>query len=175
MGAPLENIIDFTLTYNQYKRQLFNYTLKMVNDRLTCEDIIQNVFLKLFENLKKIRNSESVQYWLFSTARNEVYSFYRRKKVRLDQFGAEDSDEIEIDSGERLILDFEQYELRELVNKELNKMAIDQREVFILKEYGGLSYKEIADLMKIDIELVKSRLFKTRQKLILRLSKIVTE
>jgi RNA polymerase sigma-70 factor (ECF subfamily) len=175
LGAPLENIIDFTLTYNQYKRQLFNYTLKMVNDRLTCEDIIQNVFLKLFENLKKIRNSESVQYWLFSTARNEVYSFYRRKKVRLDQFGAEDSDEIEIDSGERLILDFEQYELRELVNKELNKMAIDQREVFILKEYGGLSYKEIADLMKIDIELVKSRLFKTRQKLILRLSKIVTE
>ncbi len=175
MGAPLENIIDFTLTYNQYKRQLFNYTLKMVNDRLTCEDIIQNVFLKLFENLKRIRNSESIQYWLFSTARNEVYSFYRRKKVRLDQFGAEDSDEMEIDSGERLILDFEQNELRELVNKELNRMAIDQREVFILKEYGGLSYKEIADVMKIDEELVKSRLFKTRQKLILRLSKIVTE
>jgi RNA polymerase sigma-70 factor (ECF subfamily) len=175
LGAPLENIIDFTLTYNQYKRQLFNYTLKMVNDRLTCEDIIQNVFLKLFENLKRIRNSESIQYWLFSTARNEVYSFYRRKKVRLDQFGAEDSDEMEIDSGERLILDFEQNELRELVNKELNRMAIDQREVFILKEYGGLSYKEIADVMKIDEELVKSRLFKTRQKLILRLSKIVTE
>jgi RNA polymerase sigma-70 factor (ECF subfamily) len=147
----------------------------MVNDRLTCEDIIQNVFLKLFENLKRIRNSESIQYWLFSTARNEVYSFYRRKKVRLDQFGAEDSDEMEIDSGERLILDFEQNELRELVNKELNRMAIDQREVFILKEYGGLSYKEIADVMKIDEELVKSRLFKTRQKLILRLSKIVTE
>lgn len=175
MGAPLENIIDFTLTYNQYKRQLFNYTIKMVNDRLTCEDIIQNVFLKLFENLNRIRKSESVQYWLFSTARNEVYSYYRRKKIRLDQFGAEDSDEIEIDSGERLILDFEQNELRELVNKELNRMAIDQREVFILKEYGGLSYKEIAGVMNIDEELVKSRLFKTRQKLILRLSKIVTE
>lgn len=147
----------------------------MVNDRLTCEDIIQNVFLKLFENLNRIRKSESVQYWLFSTARNEVYSYYRRKKIRLDQFGAEDSDEIEIDSGERLILDFEQNELRELVNKELNRMAIDQREVFILKEYGGLSYKEIAGVMNIDEELVKSRLFKTRQKLILRLSKIVTE
>lgn len=175
MGAPLENIIDFTLTYNQYKRQLFNYTLKMVNDRLTCEDIIQNVFLKLFENLKRIRNSGSVQYWLFSTARNEVYSYYRRKKIRLDQFGAEDSDDLEIDSGERLILDFEVNELRELVNKELNRMPIEQREVFILKEYGGLSYKEIADVMNIDDELVKSRLFKTRQKLIKRLTKILME
>ncbi|MDQ7817841.1 MAG: sigma-70 family RNA polymerase sigma factor [Melioribacteraceae bacterium] len=175
MGAPLENIIDFTLTYNQYKRQLFNYTLKMVNDRLTCEDIIQNVFLKLFENLKRIRNSESIQFWLFSTVRNEVYSYYRRKKVRLDQFGAEDSDEIEIDSGERLALTIEQNEMRELVNKELNRIPIEQRELFILREYGGLSYKEIADVMNIDEELVKSRLFKTRQKLIKRLSKIVTE
>jgi RNA polymerase sigma-70 factor (ECF subfamily) len=147
----------------------------MVNDRLTCEDIIQNVFLKLFENLKRIRNSESIQFWLFSTVRNEVYSYYRRKKVRLDQFGAEDSDEIEIDSGERLALTIEQNEMRELVNKELNRIPIEQRELFILREYGGLSYKEIADVMNIDEELVKSRLFKTRQKLIKRLSKIVTE
>lgn len=175
MGEQLENIIDFTLTYNQYKRHLFNYTLKMVNDRLTCEDIIQNVFLKLFENLKRIRNADSIQYWLFSTVRNEIYSYYRKKKVRIDQFSADDADEIDIESPDKIENDLDNKELNEIILNELNKMAIDQREVFLLKEYGGLSYKEIAEVMNIDEELVKSRLFKTRQKLIKRLSKIIME
>lgn len=175
MGEQLENIIDFTLTYNRYKRQLFNYTIKMINDRLTCEDIIQNVFLKLFENLNRIRNNDSIQYWLFSTVRNEIYSYYRKKKVRIDQNCYEDADEIEIESHHQIEYDYDNKEMKEIILRELNKMAIEQREVFLLKEYGGLSYKEIADVMKINEELVKSRLFKTRQKLIKRLSKIVAE
>jgi len=175
LSEQLENIIDFTLTYNQYKRHLFNYTLKMVNDRLTCEDIIQNVFLKLFENLKRIRNAESIQYWLFSTVRNEIYTYYRKKKVRIDQFGSSDADDIDIESPDKIENDFDNKEMSEIILNELNKIAIDQREVFILKEYGGLTYKEIAEVMNIDEELVKSRLFKTRQKLIKRLSKIFME
>lgn len=175
MGEQLENIIDFTLTYNQYKRHLFNYTLKMVNDRLTCEDIIQNVFLKLFENLKRIRNADSIQYWLFSTVRNEIYSYYRKKKVRIDQFGSDDADEIDIESPDKIENDLDNKELNEIILNEVNKMAIDQREVFLLKEYGGLSYKEIAEVMNIDEELVKSRLFKTRQKLIKKLAPILNE
>lgn len=175
MGEQLENIIDFTLTYNQYKRHLFNYTFKMVNDRLMCEDIIQNVFLKLFENLNRIRNKDSIQYWLFSTVRNEIYSYYRKKKIRIDQFGSDDADEIEIESPDKIENELDNKEMKELILNELNKMGIDQREVFLLKEYGGLSYKEIAEVMNIDEELVKSRLFKTRQKLIKKLTKIVLE
>lgn len=147
----------------------------MVNDRLTCEDIIQNVFLKLFENLKRIRNADSIQYWLFSTVRNEIYSYYRKKKVRVDQYRCDDADEIEIESPDQIENEYDNKEMKEIIINELNKMGIDQREVFLLKEYGGLSYKEIADVMKIEEELVKSRLFKTRQKLIKRISKIVME
>lgn len=147
----------------------------MVNDRLTCEDIIQNVFLKLFENLKRIRNADSIQYWLFSTVRNEIYSYYRKKKVRIDQFGSDDADEIDIESPDKIENDLDNKELNEIILNEVNKMAIDQREVFLLKEYGGLSYKEIAEVMNIDEELVKSRLFKTRQKLIKKLAPILNE
>jgi RNA polymerase sigma-70 factor (ECF subfamily) len=144
----------------------------MVNDRLTCEDIIQNVFLKLFENLNRIRSKDSVQYWLFSTVRNEIYSYYRKKKVRIDQFGSDNCENVEIEDSQQIEDDFDKKEMKEIIINELNKIAIDQREVFLLKEYGGLSYKEIADVLKIDEELVKSRLFKTRQKLIKKLSQL---
>ncbi len=56
---------------------------------------------------------------------------------------------------------------------ELGLMSVEFREVFILREYSGLSYKEIASLLEIDEDLVKSRLYKTRQKLVNRISKLV--
>jgi RNA polymerase sigma-70 factor (ECF subfamily) len=52
-------------------------------------------------------------------------------------------------------------------------MEVDQKEVYYLKEYGGFSYKEIAQMMEIDENLVKSRLYKVRQKLIKHISKMI--
>ncbi len=146
----------------------------MVSDRLTCEDIIQNTFIKLFENLKNIRVKESIQYWLFTTVRNEIYTHYRHKKIRLDQYYAEDADEIDVLSDSNIEFDYEKAELKEMIMEQLDKLAIEQRDVFLLKEYAGLCYKEIAEVMNIDEELVKSRLFKVRQRLIRNLSKILT-
>ena len=56
---------------------------------------------------------------------------------------------------------------------ELNKMEIEQKEVYLLKEYGGLNYKEIAKTLEIEVNLVKSRLYNVRQKLIDKISKLV--
>jgi RNA polymerase sigma factor (sigma-70 family) len=168
-----KNIIEFTLIYNQHKKKLYNYALKMLNDKMLCEDIIQNVFVKFFENLGRMRNNDRVEVWLFTTARNEIYSFYRTKKTHVDQFKVADSDEIEINDSVKLDEELELKEMNELIMTELDKMTYDQSEVFLLKEYGGLSYKEIAEVMSIDVELVKSRLFKVREKLINKLSKII--
>jgi RNA polymerase sigma-70 factor, ECF subfamily len=173
LGNSVKNIIEFTLIYNQHKKKLYNYACKMLNDRMQCEDIIQSVFLKFFENLERLRNIERVEVWLFKTTRNEIYNIYRTKKTHVDQFKVEDTDEIEVDASVRLDEELELKELNQLIMNELEKMTPDQSEVFLLKEYGGLSYKEIADVMNIDIDLVKSRLFKVRKRLMIRLSKIV--
>ena len=145
----------------------------MIYDKMLCDDIIQNAFVKLFENMDKIRNKESIQYWLFTTVRNDIYSYFRSKKIKVDQFNVEDSDEVDLVSSDRLDYDFEQKEIRELILIELNKMSIEQRDVFLLKEYGGLSYKEIAAMTGTNEDLVKSRLHKTRQKLIKKLSPLL--
>ena len=173
MSESSKNIVEFTLIYNQHKAKLYNYACKMLNDRMMCEDIIQNVFIKFFENMYRIRNNERVDVWLFKTTRNEIYTVYRNKKTHIDQFSVLNADEVDIDSYVKLDEDFEWKEMNQLVMKELDKIAIEQRDVFLLKEYSGFSYKEIAGMMNIDEELVKSRLYKTRQKLINRLSKVV--
>lgn len=145
----------------------------MIKDKMVCEDIVQNVFLKFYENLNKIENKNSYEFWLFKTARNEVYYFFRKKKVKVDQFYVEDTDEIEIESNQNLNEEIEMKEVKDILKNKLDELPVNQKEIFVLKEYGKLSYKEISKIMEIDEELVKSRLYKTRQKLIKTMSKIL--
>jgi RNA polymerase sigma factor (sigma-70 family) len=168
-----ENIIEFTLIFNRVKKKLYNYVLKMTGDIMLTEDLTQDIFIKLYQNLGNIRLKSNIEHWLFTTARNEIYGFYRRKKIRVDQFNVEDTDEIEVLSEENIEDEFEKKEMKRLVMSVLNDLPFEQREVFILKEYGGLKYSEIADVMGIDEQLVKSRLNKVRNKLINKISNII--
>lgn len=145
----------------------------MLGDTMMCEDIIQNVFEKFFENMNSIRNSERVEVWLYTAMRNAIYAYYRTKKIHVDQFNVVDTDELEIDSSLNLEEELELKEFHVLIMNELDKLEVEQRDAFLLKEYGNLSYKEISEVMKIDENLVKSRLYKTRQRLIAKLSKII--
>ncbi len=140
---------------------------------MRADDIVQDVFIKLFENLDKIHNKESVQFWLFKTARNEVMTFFRSTKNKKLFSNAVDLDDVDIESTTSLADDIENKEMNKLILNELDNMNVDFREVFVLKEYSGLCYKEIASLLNIDEDLVKSRLYKARQKLINKISKVL--
>lgn len=142
----------------------------MVNDKMVTEDIIQNVFIKYYENMSNIREKECVASWIYTTVRNEIFDHFRRKLRKPEKIV---SGEIEFPSENDLTVEFENIELRKIVMNELELLPQEQKEVYLLKEYSGLSYKEIASIQQVDEELVKSRLFKTRQKLIKRISKVV--
>ena len=145
----------------------------MSGDRMHSDDIVQDVFIKLYQNLDLIRNKDSVLAWLFKSARNELYSLYRNTKLKKLYVESEDYEEIEKVADFSLSEEFEYRELNAIMMKELENINPDQKEIFVLKEYSGLSYKEIAVLIEIDEELVKSRLYKVRQKLIKRISKLL--
>jgi len=166
-------IIDFTLLYNKHKKGLYNFACKMLSDKLTAEDLIHTIFLRLFENIDKLKNPESVAFWLYRSLRNEIYMIYRSKKIKNDRYNVEDVYEIEKMDSKNIESEIEMNDIKEIIKGELDKIDKAQKEVFLLKEYGKFSYKEIAEIMDINENLVKSRLFKTRQKLIERMSKII--
>lgn len=145
----------------------------MLKDKMYADDIVQDVFIKLFENLNNIQNKQSIQFWLFKTARNQILGFLRSTKTKKLLSDTVDIDDVEISSDKSLADEIENKEMNKLILRELEIMNIDFKEVFILKEYSGLSYKEIASLLSIDEGLVKSRLYKARQKLIKKISKLV--
>ena len=170
MKTESDKIIQFTLLYNRYKKRLYNFILRLSGDSMVAEDITQNVFLKLYENFDNLRDQESANFWIFRSARNEYYNYYNKNKRNIEitePIINNEKDEFELESY------IELKEMKAIVLSELNKMAYDQKEVYLLKEYGGLSYKEIANTLEIDENLVKSRLYKVRQKLIDKISKLI--
>lgn len=170
MNPESDKIIQFTIIYNRCKKNLYNFLLRLSGDKMTAEDIVQTVFLKFYENFEKLKKLESVNFWIFKSARNEFYNYYNRNKNKsnLEENLIENhKDDFEL---ERFV---ELREMKKMIFNELDKMEYEQKEVYLLKEYGGLSYKEISETMNIDIDLVKSRLYKVRQKLIGKISKII--
>jgi len=163
-----DSIIDFTLTYNKFKKPLFNYVCKVMKSDLLAEDIAHNVFIKLYDNLDRIRNTESIEVWIFTTARNEIFSHYRKNKNRIEEAIEFHEEKI---STNNLYDDFERKELIDFIEEELKSIDESQSEVYYLKEYSGLSYKEIAEIMKITEDIVRSRIFRVRQKLKTAISK----
>lgn len=145
----------------------------MVNNQMVSEDIMQSVFMKFYENMNSIINKASYKYWLFTTCRNEVYNFYRKKSNRTEDSYEMDGESIDFESGHDLATEIEMKEIKSILISEVENLPLEQKEVYLLKEYGGMSYKEIAKISEISEDLVKSRLFKTRQKLIKRISKII--
>jgi RNA polymerase sigma-70 factor, ECF subfamily len=140
---------------------------------MLADDITQEVFIKMYRNLGSIQNRQSILFWLFKTARNEFYSILRNTKLKKLYTEAEDYDELEMEDETSLDSEIERKELRTIVMEELEKVNPVTKEIFILKEYSGCSYKEIASLVELDTETVKSRLYKLRQKLIKKISKLV--
>lgn len=145
----------------------------MTSDKLTAEDITQNVFMKLFENFEKIEDKNKIDIWVFIAAKNEAFNFYRGKTTKVDQSGVEDTDDLELGSGLDLMDLIELNDLKEKVENELEKIPLEQKDVFSLKEFGGLSYDEISSVLGIDENLVRSRLHSARKKLMTELSKAV--
>lgn len=160
-----ENIAEFVRYYNGYKIRVYNYCLKMLNDKTLSEDIVQTTFLKLYENLGIIRDKEKVGIWIFTTARNEIYSMYRSKHRQLSMELSEE-EENGISNDLDIQQEIEVEELKQTVINELEKINKNNSEAFILRVFGGMSYAEIANVMGTKISTIKGRIFKTRKLLL---------
>jgi RNA polymerase sigma-70 factor (ECF subfamily) len=135
---------------------------------MAAEDIVQNVFLKLFEKMDTIKDFESIRFWLLKTTRNEVYGYFRKVKNHKEE-ALEENEESLI--GSNLSDDIEEKEIIEIVRSEIDLLPVELREIFVLREYSELSYEEISQIVGVSKEIVKSRLFSIRQKLIQNVSK----
>ena len=152
----------FVSLYNRYKGAVYAFCVKMLLDRAQAEDVLQETFLRVFENRDRLSNTASFKSWLFTIARNQCLNQLRRSNR---QTPLDEGKEVRHRMTDTPVSRLEKSERIELVNRYLAKLKPDYREVIVLREYQNLSYEEIAAVTRSTMSAVKSRLFKARRKL----------
>ena len=153
----------FTILYDHYKRRLFAFCYRMIPNHQNAEEIVQTTFIKAYDSLQSLKDPESFYRWLFSIARNEIYTFLRQKHSTPSTSLIEDVDVMcsEATPFEAIVRD----ETIELLHRSIMQLNLEYREVLILRHYEKLSYVEIAAMTGDTVSSVESRLFKARKAL----------
>jgi len=158
----------------RHRGKIFAMIRNMIHQEADAWDISQDVFIKAWHALPRFEAKARFSTWLYRIAHNAVYDWTRKRKI---ESAGELNDEIfereRIDSasfttpsgGEMPDQSMSQSELRQKIQAALNKLSPEHREVVLLKDVQGLSYKEIADAMSSTLGTVMSRLYYARQKL----------
>jgi RNA polymerase sigma-70 factor (ECF subfamily) len=147
----------------RYQDRIFGLLYGIVRDRHEVEDVAQEVFLKVFTRIDAFDGRSRFYTWLYrvaaNTAKDHVKKRARRPAVALDEdAGLEAGGRGPVESAERS-------EARRRVRESIAKLPVRYREVLALRELDGLSYNEIAEVLKVSIGTVESRLHRARTRL----------
>ena len=146
-----------TVLYRRYSQRIYTYCRKIVSDNEVAEDLLQETFVKLFDSGKQGRDVENFPAYLMTIARNLCFTHLSRSKrqfVPVEEFHLVSRD-----------VPYEHKELLQLIQTSLDLLPDDYREAFVLREYNGLSYAEIAEVIGQSVDLVKVRIFRAKKKL----------
>ena len=155
----------FELLLRRHRAPLFTFLLRMLGDRQKAEDLAQETFLRIVKGAGAWEQRARFQTWLYTIARNLCVDQSRRDRFRrtdsLDQEGPDDEPAM-VDSVPGREIDpsrgAESARLRPVLQKALMALPAEQREVFILREQAGVPFKEIAGLVGVNENTVKSRM-----------------
>jgi RNA polymerase sigma-70 factor (ECF subfamily) len=161
----------YRVLVREYHSRLYSLACGITLDRAESQDIVQEVFLKVYSNIKRFGGKSSLFTWLRRITVNESLNWRRRAKRRfrwkhqsLETGGIEGGPELESeDAGPEAM--YQKKELEKSLNNGLNSLSEEARTMFILRELEGLSYDEIAAQLNLRKGTVSSRLFYARQRL----------
>jgi RNA polymerase sigma-70 factor (ECF subfamily) len=161
----------FRVLIRRYKAKLYSIAYGITLDREESLDIVQEVFLKVYQKIHTFREESSLSTWLHRITVNQCLNWRRRWKRRfrwhhqpLDRDEAGDYPELGADAYHPET-QYQKKEFERALWQRLKELPEQARVVFILKEVEGLSYEEIAKALKIKRGTVSSRLFYARKKL----------
>lgn len=143
-----------------HQEKVFLICLGFSRNPVDAEDLTQEVYLKALRNIDSLTDLSLLKFWLFRVARNTCLDFGRKRKLRRHASLKPEHEQHESRTPESQLVSREQLRSLKAAIQQLSKK---QREAFILKEYGDLSYQEIAETLKIKHGTVMSRLNRARQ------------
>lgn len=155
----------FEALLRRYRRPLFNFVLRSVGDRGRAEELYQDVWMKIIERCGDFRGDAKFSTWLYAIARNVCVDHQRKMRYRAHDSLDTTQPGSGQTAGERIANPGPSAEqlamgtlLKDRIANAVQALPDDQREVFLLRQLQGLAFHEIADVVGVPLNTVKSRM-----------------
>ena len=156
----------------KYKRMIYRVAVKITQNHEDASDVVQEVFLKVYDAIGKFRMDSSFETWLYRIVVNMSINLVKSRRRRKEFVYTKDVDaeiapdvRYKAESKDNPYLNVEKRELREWVTKAVDSLPVHHRTVVILHEFEGLTHSEIASILKCSEGTVRSRLHYARKHL----------
>ena len=148
----------FDAIYHNYSRKLYSFTYSLLKDHEQSEELVQDVFVTLWEKREQINTELRFENYLFTICYNSVRKFFRKKKIekKVRDYLLKNSPENISETANTIIYN----ELMDLVNRTIEKMPAKRKTAFKLSRQEGKTIKEIAERMNISSRTVETHLTK---------------
>ncbi len=155
-----DNEVAFYQLYERYSRRLYGFVLRYIKQEADAEEIVQEVFIKIWETRDKIDVYSSFESFLFTIAYNATISLFR-KRAREKKYLEHLKSLQQAEAVPNLIDEIQFNELNDTVQSLLNELTPRQKEVFQLSREQGLAHEEIAKKLNISVNTVKKHIANT--------------
>ena len=153
----------FSMLVKIYKNKLFGYLIKICGNREAASDLLQDVLIKCWNGMRNYNEQNKFASWLFSIAHNTAVDAIRKNKIKSVEISSE---EIEYgNSSDNPYNTVIHNETKMIIERIVNELPQKQKEVFLLRTHGGMTFKEISDLMKQPLNTVLSHMHYAVKKL----------
>ena len=157
----------FDLLVLKYQSRVIATAFKFVKEKQLAEDIAQEAFIKSYKSIDSFREESSFYTWVYritvNTAKNYLLSSKRRDEVVISDLSQDDSfypEKLDVDSPQEIL---KASELRDLIFETLSSLGEETRTALSLREFDGLSYEQIAEIVQCPVGTVRSRIFRGRE------------
>ena len=169
----------FDVLVLKYQHRIYSLVSRFVRDSDEIQDVVQEAFIKAYRALPRFRGESAFYTWLYriavNTAKKTLLNLKRDPTVSESALASRDENdetsrvENELSDGETPDALLASKEIAQAVNSAIEALSEDLREAITLREIEGLSYEEIAEAMNCPIGTVRSRIFRAREAIALRL------
>ncbi len=172
------NTKAFETLFDRHKRGVFNFALRMLNNRADAEDVTSDVFLQVVNRKYAYNRTAKFSTWLFTVTRNACITRLRKRNAFVSMWTKkDDGDDYEMwdfpDNQNSPSEDLKWKEERTMVRKAINQLPLMQKDALILREYLHVSYDDIAQVLGCSLENVKILIFRARERLRDELSSLI--
>ncbi len=145
---------------------VYAVSYRVVYSREDAEEVTQDVFIKVYDNLKKFKEGTSFKAWIYRIAVNTAINYYNKKKRDITHDGDYEIASELYGKGPEVEENLQAKHNEEKVEELLSRLNPDQKACMVLREIEGMSYEEIAKVLNIKINTVRTRLKRAREALV---------